>query len=404
MTELVLGTTRWLRSLDHVLAPIVKGGLDRLTPPIRNNLRLAAYQLLCTSIAPHAAVNEAVSMAGRFGHRGVAGLTNAVLRRLQRESANVWPVPADATVESLGLVHSLPDWVVATWANDGGLEWARSLAEHANAPLPLTLRVRPGREDRSRWLARLAEHGVVCQGARWSHEAIALLDGGVIPDLPGFDAGDWTVQGEGAMLASRVLDPRPGETVVDLAAAPGGKTAHLHDLMQGRGRLVAVDVHPGRLRVLERNLARLGIEGVEVRVSDGREVSGLQADRVLLDAPCSGWGVLARKADLRWRLQPSDMATLLRLQGELLDSAARITRPGGVLVYATCTVNRAENEQQVEQFLKRHSDFRLDPWPTVDGMDWPPGAGTGMIQLTPHQHGVEGFFVARLVRDLREGA
>lgn len=398
MTELVQGTTRRLRSLDHVLDRVVKGGVTRLTPPIRNNLRLAAYQLLFTAIAPHAVVHEAVALAGRFGHRGVAGLTNAVLRRLQREGQGLLPGAGTGDAAALALLYSLPDWIVETWVSDRGLDEARHLAEQSAAPLPLTLRIRPGGDAREVWIDRLAEVGVTARPARWLSEALILETGSAVPELPGFEDGAWTVQGEGAMLASRVLDPRPGDTIVDLAAAPGGKTAHLHDLLSGRGRLVAIDVHPGRLRVLERNLARLAIDGVEVREGDARQVRDLEADRVLLDAPCSGLGVLARKADLRWRFKPADLPGLLELQAGMLDAAAALVRPGGVLVYATCTVNRAENEAQVEAFLRRRPGFRLEAWPPVEGGLWPPGSETGMIQLTPHEHGVEGFFVARLVR------
>lgn len=396
ITELVNGTTRRRRHLDHVLGAFLSKPLATLTTPIRNNLRMGAYQLLYTSIPPHAALDEAVKLAFRFGHPGVAKLTNAVLRRVQREGKSV-PLPSDP-IPAIGVQESLPDWIVQRWADAYGLDTARELAKASHQPLPVTLRANTLRTTRDDLLATFAQAEVTAVPSPVVPEGIRFPEGVALGDLPGYNEGSWYVQGEAAMLTSRIVDPRPGETVADIGAAPGGKTTHMAALMQDQGRILAIDPHEGRLALVAENAERLGEHIVTLCPQEGTVPLESPVDRALVDAPCSGLGVLYRKSDLRWRLQPEEADALPSEQEAILAAVAQAVKPGGVLVYATCTILPAENERVVERFLAAHPDFGPGDLAPYLPEAWRQDAKDGMIQLMPHRHGVEGFFIARLER------
>lgn len=396
ITELVNGTTRRRRTLDHVLGAFLTKPLSSLTTPIRNNLRMGAYQLLYTGIAPHGALDEAVKLAFRYGHPGVAKLTNAILRRVQREGANV-PLPADP-LEALAVRESLPDWMVSRWVAAYGLETATELAKASHLPLPLTLRANTLRTTRDQLLAAFAEAEITAEPSPVVPEGIRFPAGVALGELPGYNEGLWYVQGEAAMLTSRIVDPRPGETVADVGAAPGGKTTHMAALMQDQGRILAIDPHAGRLALVAENAERLGEHIVTLCEQEGTVPLGSPVDRALVDAPCSGLGVLYRRSDLRWRLTPAEADALPTEQAAILAVASEAVKPGGVLVYATCTILPEENERVVEHFLASHPDFTPGELAPYLPESWQADATAGMIQLMPHRHGVEGFFIARLER------
>lgn len=398
LTELVNGTTRMRRALDFVLASFLREDLAHLKPAIRNNLRMGAYQLLYLDRVPaHAAVDEAVKLAHRHGHAGVARLTNAVLHRVAKDGRAL-SFPQGDPVEAIAVRQSLPDWIVRMWIDAYGLETARALAEASNSPTPLALRVHLLRTTRDAMLSRLQEAGIQATPSPVVPEGIRLEGAPALSRLPGFSEGAWYVQGEAAMLTSRIVDPRPGETVADFGAAPGGKSTHLAALMEDQGRVLAIDPHENRLKLVEENARRLGLGSIVPCPQDGTTALATRVDRALVDAPCSGLGVLYRKADLRWNQDPARVAALPAEQFTLLASAARAVKPGGVLVYATCTLRPAENQDVVARFLAEHPMFapgRLAPFLPAP---WREDEDHGMIQLMPHRHGVEGFFIARLER------
>ncbi|MBO9540664.1 16S rRNA (cytosine(967)-C(5))-methyltransferase RsmB [bacterium] len=400
ITELVNGTVRRRRTLDHVLSAFVRTGLDKLTAPIRNNLRMGAYQLFYTSGIPaHAAIDEAVKLAHRYGHSGVAKLTNAVLRRVQREGREVpMPDPAREPVAAIGVRESLPDWLVSRWVEAYGLEVAAELATASNHPTPMALRANTLKIERDTLLAQLREAGLDAEPSPVVSEGLRFAHGVALSQIPAYNEGTWYVQGEAAMLASRVVDPQPGETVLDIGAAPGGKTTHLAALMRDEGRVIAVDPHEGRLELVAENAARLGEHIVTLRHQDGTAPFDVVADRILVDAPCSGFGVLYRKSDLRWHQTPEQVDALPAEQLAILASVAKALKPGGVMVYATCTINPAENEAVVRDFLAAHPDFKPGDIRPYLPEAWREEAPNGMIQLLPSKHGVEGFFIARMER------
>lgn len=399
---LVAGVTRRRLALDHALQAHLRQPLAKLAVPLRNALRLGLFQLRHQRTPAHAAVHECVALVRRFGHEGQAKLANAVLRAAQREPEASAPPPLERDpVGHLVAAEGIPAWLGEDWVRRLGAQEALALARLANEEPALWLRPNPLRgEDGPGLGARLREAGLRPE----AHPLLGPLAWRVGPvgelsRLPGHAEGRWAVQDPAAMAVGLALGPRPGERVADVGAAPGGKTAHLAALMGGEGELLAVEAQASRLPRLEENLRRLGAEAVQVCLGDGRRLEQWgRFDRILVDAPCSGLGVLARKPDLRHRRRPEELAELAQLQGELLEGAAQALKPGGVLVYATCTVAHEENEAVVEAFLARHPGFRLgglaETLPPAWRQDVVDG---GMMQWWPQRHGCDGFFVARLV-------
>ena len=347
--QLAFGTVQRRLSLDHLIAERTEG---RLEPGVRAALQLGLYQLLFLDrVAAHAAIAEAVELAKPSpGHRVV----NAVLRRVQREGAEL---PSDATPAGAAVRHSHPEWIVRLWWGLLGADEARALLAADNEPAELALRVNPlVAHDLSDIPGRTEGHTIVVDGP---FDALAH---------PGYAAGAFTPQSRASQLVAPLLDPRPGERVLDLCAAPGGKTTHLAALMGDEGEIVAVEKHPGRARALEVTARRMRASSVRVVVGDAtafRDADGF--DRVLLDPPCSGLGTLRSHPDLRFRVTPRAVALLAAGQDALLAAARRALRPGGRLVYSVCTISPAEE--------------RL--------------AAADAVRTYPHKDGTDGFYIAR---------
>lgn len=411
VTELVYGVTRRRRTLD-VLIDQLSRKRSRHPVKLQAILRLGLYQLrYLTQVPPSAAVNTSVELAKHSGLRGLAGLVNGMLRQYSRLQAQGDPLRLpEEPIARLAVEHSYPDWIVALWVDTVGLEDAETLCQWFNQPPSLDLRINPLKTKRTEVTAALDVAGIGYQTLPLP-QAIQL-SAQPVKSIPGFDAGWWSVQDSSAQLVGHCLAPQPGETIVDACAAPGGKATHAAELMGDRGVVWACDRSAKRLKRLQDNQARLGLSSLQTKAVDLRELDFEAVDRVLLDVPCSGLGTLHRHADARWRQTPETVAGLAQLQQELLNHGASWVKPGGVLVYATCTLHPQENEAVVRQFLMTHSDWAIDPidlpdiapeqlsswrWSTPrsdDGM-----ALTGCLKVWPHRHNMDGFFVARLRRE-----
>lgn len=397
VTETVFGVLRRRGTIDWMLSVCTNRPLESLHPVVRNILRLSAYEIIFMQSVPGpVACNEAVNLAKHRGQRRAAGFINAVCRAvLRRHEAADWPWPSpDADpAAALSVMTSHPRWLAARWIERFGIEEAWRLCEANNETPPLHVRTNTLKTTRDQLARLLATDGAEVEPGRWAPEALYVRGLGRLTDNAAFQAGLFAVQDEGAQLVARALAPLPGQRVIDLCAAPGGKTTHLAQLMENRGQIVAVDVHPGKLRLIEENVTRLGITIVQTLAADGRELPGRlePADGVLLDAPCSGLGVLRRRPDLRWQQRDEALGALAGQQRELLEAAARLTRPGGVLVYSTCSTEPEETSAVVDAFLSDNPGFvREEPPLHVDLAD----GG----YLFPHRHGTDGFFIARLRR------
>jgi 16S rRNA (cytosine967-C5)-methyltransferase len=393
--ELVKGTLRWRGRIDWALDSRVHIGLAAVQPWIRNILRLGAYQILMLDRVPaHAAVDESVKLAHKYGHPGAAGLVNSVLRRLAEEKpAITWPQGDD--VESLAVWGSHPEWIVARWRERFGVEATRALLLANNRPVPTGLRVNALRVTRAQLIERLAAEGVIATPGTLSPDLV-WVEGYHSPGaLRCFREGLCTAQDESEALVGRVVAPQPHERLLDLCAAPGGKSTHLAELVGDEGEVWAMERDPHRVASLEATIARLGEHAIHVVHGDGRTYAfPMPFDRVLVDAPCSGFGVLGRRADARWRKGPEVLAEMPAVQLELLESASHRLVPGGTLVYSVCSFEPEETDDVVKRFLETHPGFRLE---SVGG-SVPDSVVTpeGFLRVLPHAQGCDGAFAARM--------
>jgi len=402
-TELSYGTLRSLNTLDWVLAQFVRKPLESQTAAIRNILRLGAYQLIFMDRVPPSAVcNEGAEMARRYGYPGSVGFVNGVLRNISRRAKEIkFPEIGHNPVEHISLRYSHPPWLVERWLEQFGPEETVALCRANNEPAPNTVRTNTLKLTRDGLAARLREDGLTVRETVYAPEGLHIEGFFSLGSLAALKEGLFQVQDESSMLACRALMPRPGARVLDSCSAPGGKTTHLAQLMENQGEITAVDIHPHKLKLLDENCSRLGINIVKELAGDARELPEKLhgwADFVLVDAPCTGLGVLRRRPDARWRKKPDQFPAVVRLQAEILAGAARCLKAGGVLVYSTCTITYEENLGQVKNFLKLHPDFLLeDLTPFLpESLDTEGTMAGGYLQLLPHRHGMDGFFIARI--------
>jgi len=380
--ELVCGVVRWERTLDW----LISRNTDRHPPKpaLQILLRLGLYQMFWLDRVPdHAAVHETVELAKHRGFGRQAAFLNALLRACAREREATTAMLAALKSSAPGLGYSHPDWLCERWQQRWGADTMRQLLQWNNTPPNTFARLNTLRADAGKLLEQWRDENVEYDFVRrdWLDENLVfeLKSHPSLAALPSFRQGLFYVQDPSTLLAARALDPRPGETILDLCAAPGGKTTFIAQLMQNRGRVVAGDPSDVRLRLLRENCARLGVSCVETGI---RLEHGANFDRVLVDAPCSNTGVMRRRVDLRWRVRSAEIDRLRRVQLALLADGSVRTKPGGTLVYSTCSLEPEENSEVVKEFLAGHPDFTLEH----------------ERELFPFADGVDGAYVARFSR------
>jgi 16S rRNA (cytosine967-C5)-methyltransferase len=399
-TQLAYGTIQRRATLDHVAEQLAGRPPAQLDPPLLAALRLGLFQLLfLDGVADHAAVNESVELAKRTRSGGFR-LVNAVLRRAVREAPAILARLGDATPSGAAARHSVPEWLAERWFSELGPDNARALLARANEPAESSIRVNTLTSTRDEVRARLpvstrvAQHlpeGLVLEGPFDAHASAEFGSGAIMP------------QSRASMLVARIVDPRPGERMLDLCAAPGGKTTHLAALMQDDGELIAVERHPGRARALERTCKRMHASCVAVEVGDAaapRPGPDARFDRVLVDPPCSGLGTLQSRPDLRWRVTEDSIAELAAMQAQILAAGAAATALGGVLVYSVCTISRTESHAVIGAFLAGAGAgaFALEDLGS-EYPEWRDSREPRCLQLLPDRDLTDGFFIARLRRE-----
>ena len=408
LTELVYGTIRWRGKLDWVIGQFIhQKKLKRLPPEIVEILRLGLYQLFfLDSVPDHAAVNESVELAKKHGYNGVSGLVNAVLRRAIRDRSKIsYPDVQSDPVGHISARYSHPEWMVRRWIERYGADETIQLCSANNLRAPLYIRTNILKTSRDQLMRSLQEEGAEAAASCNLPESINVIElPSSINKLSSYRMGWFQVQDESSMLASHILDPQPGEIVIDTCAAPGGKTTHIAELMQNRGKILAFDTDARRLPLVLKSCQRLGITIVEALEVDARNLddylSDEKSDRVIVDAPCTGLGVLRRNVEARWRRTPGQLKTFPESQYAILASAARHVKPGGILVYCTCTTEPEENQQVVARFLSNYPQFQIEsvlPFLPAELQAKHLVTEEGYMQTFPHLHDMDGFFAARMV-------
>jgi 16S rRNA (cytosine967-C5)-methyltransferase len=406
--ELVYGAVRRQATLDWLIDR--KTGGREQKSALQNLLRLGLYQIFWLDRIPaHAAVHETVEIAKHLGFGPQAGFVNAVLRGYLREADATRALLADLKHSDPAIGYSHPKWLVERWQKQFGAERTRQLLEWNNTPPKTYARantLRPGKSeignrkseiDQSlpaatntmdagdlieKWRAEEVDYDFKTYDWTGENLVFELKSHPALASLDSFRNGWFYVQDPSTLLAPRALDPKPGETVLDLCAAPGGKTTFIAQLMRNEGKIIACDVSEDRLRLIRENCDRLGVTCAETRSTLNLEPRTLNFDKILIDAPCSNTGVMRRRVDLRWRISPEEISRLQQAQSDLLKLAATKLKPGGVLVYSTCSLEPEENDAVVKEFLKSHDHFQLE----------------SRRELRPFEADVDGAFVARLTQ------
>lgn len=413
--ELVYGVLRRLETLDWRLEPALKKPLPRLPQIVQMLLRMGMYQLAYMDRVPaSAAVNESVNLAkshrAQLG-RDWSGLVNAVLRTVTRLPERPFPERQPDPAAALSIRYAVPQWLCMRWVEQMGLERAEAACQTVSAIPVLTLRVNRQKVTRDGFLEQLRTAGIVSLATTVSPVGVVLEEGRAVPTIPGFQDGLFYVEDEAAQLVPLLLDPQPDECVLDACAAPGGKTTHLADLMANRGRIVAMDRHPVRVQIVTENCRRLGVTIVTPIAGDARELEAVALqqgrdprilpsgtfDRVLVDAPCSGLGVLRRHPDAKGRKDVGMFARHQILQSEILEQASTVLRPGGVLVYSTCSTEPEETEEVISRFCRNHSEFvreSIVPWLPASAL--PFVTAQGALSTMGNALGMDGFYAVRL--------
>ncbi|MEW4370491.1 16S rRNA (cytosine(967)-C(5))-methyltransferase RsmB [Paenibacillus kandeliae] len=418
-TEIVYGTIAHLNTIDYFVNDFVSKGLNKLQPWVRSLMRLSFYQLYYLDRIPaHAAVNEAVNIAKRRGHEGVSGMVNGVLRNILRQLDELQIPDGLSAVKRISLQYSHPEWLVKRWIKQYGEETTEQICISNNEPPAVSVRVNTNMVSREKMLDILNEQGYYAQPSAIAPDGIVLGGSGNMALTDWYRSGQISIQDESSMLVAEAVQPQPGMDVLDCCAAPGGKTAHLAEKMQNRGRIIANDIHEHKRKLIDDQAERLHISVIETTVGDALTLADRYPagsfDRILLDAPCSGLGVIRRKPDLKWNKTAADIGAITELQQQLLETVAPLLKPDGILVYSTCTIERSENEDMVRRFLEAHDDFEAAPNPlhallqSADGTSVSPDSQSSTdrqaepstigVQILPQDYHSDGFYIAALRR------
>jgi len=404
-TQLIYGVIRRRNTLDWIINKFASRKINKMTPWVRNSLRLGVYQVYYLDKIPApVAVNETVEVAKSKCNRGAIKFINGVLRNIIRSLDKiVYPKLEKDSVQHIRYKYSQPQWLVERWVKNYGVDKAIKIAKTLNKVPATVIRTNTLKADREALIQKLSDAEVDAEPIALVPEAINLLKYPSIDRLKSFEYGEFQVQGLASMLVAHILSPEADDRIVDLCSAPGGKTTHLSQLMDNSGQVYAVDVHQHKLDLIHENCNRLGINNVETICSDGREVSFAEKiDKVLVDAPCSGLGIMAKKPEIRWQKKPQDLLELEKLQAELLDNGAKMLKDNGVLVYSTCTFTAEENIEIIKEFLKKHDDFKLvDLRKEAESFGLTDYLQEGALQLLPDQDLIEGFFIAKMLKSSR---
>ncbi|NLI57905.1 MAG: 16S rRNA (cytosine(967)-C(5))-methyltransferase RsmB [Clostridium sp.] len=406
ITELVYGILKWKLTIDYIISRFSRVKLKKISPWILNILRIGVYQIIFTDKVPvSAACNESVKLAKRYGHAASSKYVNGVLRNISRDKERIkYPDKKDNLSEFLSVSYSHPLWMIDEWIKRYGEEFTEELLKNNNQTPHFTIRTNTLKTSKTHLKKILEEEGFEVDYGQYMEEALIIKNPKSLQEMDAFKKGYFQVQDESSMLVASVLNPEPNDFVLDVCSAPGGKTTHLAQLMDNKGTIVARDIHEHKIQLISQAAKRLGIDIIKTEIFDATlfdEKLEEKADKVLVDAPCTGLGIIRRKPDIKWTRKKEDKNEIVKLQKKILSTSSKYVRKGGIIVYSTCTIEPEENQYVIEEFLDNNKDFYLeDAWgnlpETIKDLPKVFNEKKEYIQLYPNKHGVDGFFIAKL--------
>lgn len=402
--ELVYGVIENRLYLDHVITKASKIRLKKLHPHILDIVRMGLYQIIFMDRIPDsAAVNESVKLAKKYGHRGSVGYVNGILRAIIRDKDRFTHIDKEDMVSYISIKYSHPEWMVKRWIGEFGLDFTESLCKANNERPLLNIRVNSLKISRQDLKARLEEKGITLKEGQYARDCLIIQEAQNITGLQEFKEGLFTIQDESSMLVGQIMDPREGSTLLDVCSAPGGKATHMAQIMGNKGLVISRDIYQHKLSLIRENSKRLGIDILKVENHDAlerdEELVG-KVDYLLIDAPCSGLGLIRRKPEIKWQRREEDIAALSRLQYDIISNVKDYIRLGGNLVYSTCTIEKDENINLIKRFLEENPNFKLVSLEnSLDHKDKLANLKDGYLELYPHIHGTDGFFIAKMIKE-----
>ncbi|QXM05865.1 16S rRNA (cytosine(967)-C(5))-methyltransferase RsmB [Crassaminicella indica] len=403
ISELVYGVLENKMYLDFIISKFSKIKIKKINVKVLNILRMGLYQIIYLDKIPEfAAVNESVKLVKKVDFKAT-GFVNGILRSFLRNRNSIKvPTIKEDIIKHLSITYSHPEWLVERWLKEFGQDFTISLLKANNETPKLTVRTNTLKIKKEQLIEKLREKDVKVDTDTFVKEAIHIGNLGNIEDMEIYHKGFFQIQDESSMLVAHVLDPKPGEFVIDICAAPGGKTTHMAQLMDNDGKILARDIYKHKLKLINDNAKRLGINIIRTEVFDAEKIDERllrKADKVLVDAPCSGFGIIRRKPELKYNKKAQDIKAISKLQLKILNNASKYVKKGGILVYSTCTIEKEENIDIIEKFLKEHKEFEM-----VDVNDYLPSAVRTkyqFLQLYPNIYKTDGFFICKLRRNNR---
>lgn len=399
--ELVYGVVENCLYLDHIISKLSKVKIKKIQPAILEILRMGVYQIaFMEKIPDRAAVNEAVILSKKYGYKGASGFVNGVLRNFSRNKESLMMVEEKNPITYLSIMYSHPKWMVERWVDEYGYEFTEKLCRENNNKPRLNIRVNRLKTSREQLMDSLSDYGYMVYKTKYAKDGIIVDNPIRITEVKEFKLGHFTIQDESSMLVSQIANPKEDSLVLDLCSAPGGKSTHMGELMGNKGRIISRDIYDHKLDLVRENFGRLGIDIIEIEIFNALDLDKSMVGKVdycILDAPCSGLGIIRRKPDIKWNRKEEDIRGLKEIQINILNIAKHYVRPGGTIIYSTCTIGREENVDVVNKFLKDNKEFRLSGFEDlVDSIENIDTVKDGYVQLFPHIHGTDGFFIARI--------
>ena len=399
ITEIVYGTLKYRLKLDYIINQFSKTPVHKMKPFVRNIIRMSVYQMLFLDKVPVSAViNEAVKIIKKRKFGTLSGFVNGVLRQIERNKAEiVYPDQESHLADYLSIFYSIPEWIIKAWLKKYDAETVEKICAALNERARVCIRVNTLKTTIEELQTIFEKENLLYESGAFLKEAMHIKNVDNLQASPSFKKGLWTVQDESAMLVAYIVDPQPGERVLDLCSAPGGKSIHMAELMKNEGEIISADVHEHKLELIQKSAERMGISIIYPVLQDGTILNKAYVeafDRILLDAPCSGLGIIKRKPDIRYNKAAEDIKEIALLQRKLADCAVKYLKENGRLVYSTCTLSEAENEEMV-RYIEKHLGLELcEITGRVPEILRPYIKNKGALEILPYVAGTDGFFIA----------